>query len=106
MSVTEETVDLKLSGQGTLRITFPSTLDSVNATAIKSSCLQAFTDTVVELEMNLTDTSFMDSAGVGILVMLYQQSIKTGQSVSIVGAAGQPLSLIQSVQIDKVIPLK
>lgn len=106
MSVTEETVDLKLSEQGKLEITFPSTLDSVNATEIKSACLQAITDTVVELEMNLTDTSFMDSAGVGILVTLYQKSIETGQSISIVGAAGQPLSLIESVQIDKVISLK
>ena len=91
-------------GEG-LTIKFPMTLDSLNAPKAKDKCLKALFPEIMEVRIDLTATTFLDSAGIGLIVTLYRRAKEDGFSIELVGAEGQPLSLIQSLQIDKVIPL-
>lgn len=106
MSTTDKLVDLMITDRGSLQIQMPPTLDSVNASSVKTTCLRAITSEVREIEIDLSQTTFMDSAGIGVLVRLYKATKENENTLSLVQASGQPLSLIQSVQIDKVVNLK
>ena len=55
--------------------------------------------------VDLTDTEFMDSSGVGVLVKLYRRLELEGGRLCLCGANGQPKSLIISLKIEQVIPL-
>ena len=92
--------------EGVVEVCTPSTLDAVNVPNIMIPALKALTGQVKETHIDLSETTFMDSAGVGLLVKLYRQSKQHNISMKIIGVKGQPLSLIQSLQIDKVIVLE
>ncbi len=89
----------------TLVLNMPATLDAVNVPEIKTACLEALSGDLTEIQIKLNKTTFMDSAGIGVLIMIYRETKKSGLPLKLVKPTGQPLSLIQSLQIDKVITI-
>ena len=92
--------------EGVVIVSIPTTLDAVNAPNIITPAFKSLMGPVKEAHIDLSTTTFMDSAGVGFLVKLYRKSKRHNIVMKLVGAKGQPLSLIQSLQIDKVITLE
>lgn len=64
----------------------------------------AICTTTISLDMKQVD--FMDSAGAGFIVSLVKQSQRNGELLEIKEANGQPLSLIQTLGIDKHVHLE
>jgi anti-anti-sigma factor len=97
---------IQLSAEGILLFSVPQTLDSVNAPKLKVPYQTALKEEISELQIDLGATTFMDSAGIGLLVSLYREIRSKQIPITISNAAGQPLSLIKSLQIDKAIELQ
>ena len=106
MTANDGTFDAEMSDEGIVTFTFPTTLDALNAPKLKGQCIASITNGVTGVLIDLTMTTFMDSSGIGVLVHLYQITKEKQLPITLIGTTGQPLKLVQSLQIDKVIPLK
>lgn len=106
MSDNTHEFQIETLADGTLVFAMPVTLDSVSAPNIKREVLRLLAESAGEVRVDLMATTFMDSAGIGFLVTVYRTAKERGQSVTIVQAKGQPLSLIRSVQMDRVINIE
>ncbi len=106
MSVKNGLAELAFPESGKLVVHMPTTLDSVNAGLNKTLCLDAMSAEVSEIVLDMSQTTFMDSAGIGTLVTIYRETKKFECRIVIKQATGQPLSLLKSVQIDKAIDLE
>ena len=56
----------------TLRIGGIRELDAVNARALRQIVIDALTDTVTNIEIDLSQTVFVDSCGLGALIALHK----------------------------------
>jgi len=91
---------------GSLVLVMPITLDSVSTPNIKREAIDTLAAAAEPARVDLTSTTFMDSAGIGLLVTLYRTAKERGQRLILVGAKDQPLSLIRTVQMDRVVDIK
>jgi anti-anti-sigma factor len=57
------------------------------------------------LILDLGPVSFLDSSGVGMLVALMKSIARAGGAFRIAGLGAQPLALVRTVSLDRVIPL-
>lgn len=64
-----------------------------------------FEDTHKEVEIDLSQVSFLDSSGVGAIVYLYKRLIEKKRVMRIENAHGQPLELITLLRISNAIPV-
>jgi len=55
--------------------------------------------------LNISQVSFLDSSGIGMIVFLYKRLLTQGYSLEMHGVQGQPQELIELLRIDKVIPV-
>lgn len=55
--------------------------------------------------LNISQVSFLDSSGIGMIVFLYKRIISQGCLLEVHGVQGQPQELIELLRIDKVIPI-
>jgi len=99
-------LEINLDNNGLLTIQLPSTLDAVNASNMIETSISAVSGNVESIQIEMSATTFMDSAGVGCIVKLYRKSKEYNIDMKLIGAHGQPLSLIQSLQIDRVIEVQ
>lgn len=95
-----------MEDDGALILVMPAALDSVSAPNIKRDATEALEAAVGGVRIDLTATTFMDSAGVGLLVTLFRASKETDRRFTLVGAKDQPLSLIRTIQMDKVVTIE
>ncbi len=65
--------------------------------ALESICTNSPLDVIVDL----SGVTFMDSSGIGALVFLYKRLRSKGRSLVLVGTTGQPEKLIGMLRIDK-----
>ena len=87
-------------GEQVLKLTGPLTIttlfgfrDAVQAT------------TAPLLILDLTDTPYIDSAGLGVLVNAYVSCVSRGRGLALVGVADRVQSLFTSTNVDKVLAL-
>ena len=91
---------------GTLILHVPGTLDSVTAPNNKRDALAALRSSDGAVRVDLSMTTFMDSAGIGLLVSLFRFSKEASRGFVLAGAKNQPLSLIHTIQMDKVVDIE
>jgi len=58
------------------------------------------------VEFDFSRVTFIDSSAIGAVVFLYKRLTAQNREISITGAVGQPLELMQFLRIDKVITLQ
>lgn len=63
------------------------------------------TENCSNMVLNISQVSFLDSSGIGMIVFLYKRLIAQGCLLEVYGAQGQPQELIELLRIDKVIPV-
>lgn len=54
--------------------------------------------------LDFSDTTFIDSSGIGAMVFLYKRIEKKGQTLSLLNVSGQPHKLMSLLRVDKTIP--
>ncbi len=91
---------------GTLVLIMPTTLDAVSAPNIKRDALEALAGNDHSVRADLQNTTFMDSSGLGLMVALYRTAKERGFTLTLAGAKGQPLSLIRTIQMDRVVDIE
>jgi len=81
-------------------------LDAVTATQLVESVQNMSTQGLQELILDLSEVSFMDSAGIGAIVSVLRLLRGSGISLAVAGAIGQPFDLIKMVGLDSMVELR
>ena len=68
----------------TLRIGGIRELDAVNARALRQIVIDALTDTVTNIEIDLSQTVFVDSCGLGALIALHKTACSRKGAVRLI----------------------
>lgn len=58
-----------------------------------------------EIEVDLTNVSFLDSSGVGAIVYLYKRLVASDRRMRIENVSGQPLEIFTLLRIGHAIPI-
>lgn len=56
-----------------------------------------------DVVLNIENVNFIDSSGIGAIVFLFKRLRTLKQSLSIIGAHGQPLELMKHLRVDQTI---
>lgn len=91
---------------GTLLIDAPEAFDSVSLSEMRAIAISIGDDAVKTVIVELSRTTFLDSAGVGMIVKLFREAKGRAKAFSIRGATAQPLALLDSLQVRRAIPLE
>ncbi|MBJ7538258.1 STAS domain-containing protein [Marinomonas transparens] len=55
---------------------------------------------------DLSQVTFIDSSGIGVIVYLFKRLREQGRELILVGLSGQPKELMSLLRIDRAIPVK
>lgn len=74
--------------------------------ALAVDTLRPVLDAIVDTDTNdvhidLSDINFIDSSGIGALVFLFKRLRSQNRHLTLGGATGQPLELLQYLRIDR-----
>lgn len=79
-------------------------MDALGCTKIRSELEQiAETKNSNNVALDLSDVSFLDSSGVGLIVFLFKRLKAQSRTLKIIGVQGQPQELIKLLRIDSAI---
>lgn len=79
--------------------------DSVAVSGIRAELVDLIQSNPQDLVFDFSETTFVDSSGIGLSVFCFKKLSSTGHRVGISGLAGQPKSIIELSQIDKTVGL-
>lgn len=94
--------ELRLVGQSGV-VTLPAEVDVNNADQIRQALLAAAGSDIAVLTIDMSETTFCDSAGVHAIVAAHQQAAATGTELRLVATA--VLSILTLVGVDQLIPI-
>ena len=92
---------------GTIILKLDGELDAFACNQIRSS-IEYITNASSndDVILDLSDVSFIDSSGIGLIVFLFKGLNRAGRSLKITNIHGQPQELISMLHIDEAIPVK
>lgn len=81
-------------------------MDALGCTQIRSELEQiADTENSDNVALDLSQVSFLDSSGIGLIVFLFKRLKAQSRTLKIIGVQGQPQELIKLLRIDSAIPV-
>ncbi len=81
-------------------------MDALGCTQIRTELEHiGSSETSNNVVLDLSQVSFLDSSGIGVIVFLYKRLKARDCTLEITGALGQPLELMKLLRIDKAIPV-
>ncbi len=90
----------------TLTLNFAGSLDAEGSKNALSLINKALSDPEFnEIEVDLTNVSFLDSSGIGAIVYLYKRLIASNRNMRIENVSGQPLEIFNLLRINHAIPI-
>jgi anti-sigma B factor antagonist len=87
-------------GRTILRI--QGALDAVTAPELRPALDQLVAERRMQIVIDLSELSLIDSSGVGAIVSLFKRVRAAGGTVSIVGIREQPLAIFRLLRLDRV----
>jgi anti-sigma B factor antagonist len=84
-------------------VTWPTEIDVTNADEIRQALLTAASPDVAVLIIDMSGTTFCDSAGVGAIIAAYRQATATGTELRLVATA--VLRILTLTGADQLIPI-
>jgi anti-sigma B factor antagonist len=84
-------------------VTVPTEIDVTNADEIRQALLSAASHDVAVLIIDMSETTFCDSAGVQAIIAAYRQATATGTELRLVATA--VLRILTLVGVDQLIPI-
>jgi anti-sigma B factor antagonist len=100
--MTAEGYPLRWVGQHGV-VTLPAEVDVTNADEIRQALLAAASHDVAVLIIDMSETTFCDSAGVQAIIAAHQQAAATGTELRLATTA--VLRILTLVGIDQLIPI-
>lgn len=99
-------IDIRAGEDGAATvITVRGELDVLTAASLRTAVGEVIDDGRVHLVLDATDLDFMDSTGVGVLVIALRRTRVSGGSFAIVGAHGRALRTLSMTGLDRVFTL-
>jgi anti-sigma B factor antagonist len=87
---------------GAVRLVITGDLDRVTVPDLRNEVARMLASRPPYVEIDLSDLTTIDSAGVGTLVSLYKGLIAQGGRAVVVGVRDQPLAIFKLLRLDKV----
>lgn len=84
-------------------VTLPTEIDVTNAGEIRQALLSAASHDVAVLIIDMSETTFCDSAGVQAIIATYRQATATGTELRLVATA--VLRILTLTGVDQLIPI-
>ncbi len=84
-------------------VTLPAEVDVTNADEIRQALLTAASHGVAVLIIDMSETTFCDSAGVKAITAAYRQATATGTELRLVATA--VLRILTLVGVDQLVPI-
>lgn len=81
-------------------------MDLYSANQVKEQVMQLREEGVTRLVVDLTELSYVDSSGIGVLLYVYTSSQKRGNTVVFAGAHGSVAKVIELTKLDGFLPLE
>jgi anti-anti-sigma factor len=97
-----EGYELRRIGQHGI-VTVPAEIDVTNTGEVRQALLSAASQDVPVLIIDMSGTTFCDSAGVQAIIATYRQTAATGTELRLVATA--LLRILTVVGVDKLIPI-
>lgn len=81
-------------------------MDALGCTEIRTE-LEMIADTGFNdnIALDLSQVSFLDSSGIGLIVFLFKRLKSQSRALQIIGVQGQPQELISMLRIESAIPV-
>lgn len=79
-------------------------LDAASALEARQSFEAVIEAGSAPVDIDMTNTSFIDSSGVGAIVFIYKRLVLQGRTMTLQGLNGQPRELIGMLRLDRTIP--
>ncbi|MDR3600276.1 MAG: STAS domain-containing protein [Desulfosporosinus sp.] len=73
-----------------------------DASSLKNDLLEIINQGVTDLRMDLSGLSYIDSSGLGALVMINKRTVEKSGRLVLTGAQGLPLDLIKRTRLNNV----
>ncbi len=89
-----------------LHISIPGDFDSEFAVEARSQFEEIAETWNGDVALDFMQTHFVDSSGIGAIVFLYKRLTARNLNLEITNIDGQPLDVIRSLRIDRVIPIR
>ncbi len=90
---------------GDLIVKLRGEMDALGCTKIRPEWEQIATTKNINVAIDLSQVSFLDSSGIGAIVFLYKRLKSQDRTLVIVGVQGQPQELMKLLRIDSAIPV-
>jgi anti-sigma B factor antagonist len=102
--MTAENHDYKIRREGPQAvITMPAEIDAANADQVRQALLSAASPDVAVLIVDMSETTFCDSAGVRAIIAAYRQAAAAGTRLRLVTTS--VLRIFQVIGADQLIPI-
>jgi anti-sigma B factor antagonist len=99
-------LDITIRGDGTERtVHLEGTCDLASAPQLREKLTELRPPAVKDLIVDVSGLEFIDSTGLGLLLGAMRRLRESGGSLSIAGATGGVLRVLEITDLDKVIPL-
>jgi anti-sigma B factor antagonist len=79
-------------------------LDLHTAPSLSERLLELGDARPLHLAVDMTNVTFMDSSGLGVLVSTLKRQRERGGELALIGATGSPLKVLTITGLDRVIP--
>lgn len=91
--------------QGVTEIALSGDLDALGVKTVREELEQLVAANDDDLVLELGEVSFIDSAGVALIVFLFKRMVAANRSLRLVGVAGQPLDTMTMLRLERVVPI-
>jgi anti-anti-sigma factor len=90
---------------GDLIVKLRGEMDALGCTRIRPELEQITHTENINVVLDLSQVSFLDSSGIGAIVFLFKRLKAQDRTLVIVGVQGQPQELMKLLRIDSAIPV-
>lgn len=98
-------LDTLTNDSGELIMQLDGELDALTATAIRPQIEAVVCDCSQAVVMDMSDVTFIDSSGVGLIVYVFKRLRAAGRAFSLIGVHGQVRELLELLRVDKALPV-
>lgn len=97
-------LDVRVVGESVAVLSYSGRLTLFEAPALEGAVAEAIDDSRSHIVVDLSETSFIDSSGLGALIAGLKKSRHAGGDLRISGARAEVLAVLRMTNVDRLLP--